>query len=105
MYFNISQRIYNYFIMKSNQNEYLIYAKVLIVMLVLTALNITLATVHHGWWTPGAIILAACIQAFIALVWFMHLRWNSLLYRLLVAGVFFVYLLVIVLLFFDYKLR
>lgn len=91
--------------MKEKQNEYLVHAKVLIVMLILTAMNITLATVHHGWWTPGAIIFVACIQAFIALVWFMHLRWDSFLYRILVGGVFFVYLLVIVLLFFDYKLR
>ena len=90
---------------KEHITPYSTYAKVLVVMLVLTALNITIATLGHSNLISGLIVLVAVIQAFIALTWFMHLKWDSLLMRIVVAGIFLLYAVVILITFLDYKFR
>jgi cytochrome c oxidase subunit IV len=90
---------------KQNTNEYLTNVRVLIVLLLLSATNIITATVHHGTWSAGIIVMVAGIQAFIMLTWFMHLKWDNILFRILTGAVFILYVMVIILLFFDYKFR
>jgi cytochrome c oxidase subunit IV len=84
---------------------YGMYVKTLIVLLILTALNITLATLSHGSWTAGIILLIASVQAGITLTWFMHLRWDNRLFRIMVMGVFTLYVIVIIITFLDYNFR
>lgn len=81
------------------------YAKTLIALLLLTALNIFIATISHAKWVAGFIILIAVIQAGIALTWFMHLKWDTRFMRILVAGVFILFAVVIIITFLDYKFR
>ena len=81
------------------------YFKVAVGLLLMTALNITLARLNHGKWIAGLIFLIAMCQAGIALTWFMHLKWDNRLLRVLVFGVFLFYFVIIAITFLDYKFR
>jgi len=94
--------------MKSNklQNaDYTGYVKISILLLVLTALNIFIASLGHSGFISGLIVAVAVIQGAVALIWFMHLDLDSKLMRFFVAGVFLLFIIVIVLTFFDYSFR
>jgi cytochrome c oxidase subunit 4 len=86
-------------------SEYSTYAKVAVALLLLTAFNIGLATLSHTKWIAGFIVLVSVIQAGIALTWFMHLKWDNKLLRIMVIGVFALYAVVIVITFLDYWFR
>jgi cytochrome c oxidase subunit 4 len=90
---------------KNHITEYSTYAKVLVALLFLTAINITIATYSHSAWVAGFIVLIATIQAAIALNWFMHLKWDNKLIRALVIGLFLLYAVVILVTFLDYSFR
>jgi cytochrome c oxidase subunit IV len=90
---------------KNHITEYATYAKVYIALLFLTALNITIATYSHSAWVAGFIIFIATIQAAIALNWFMHLKWDNKLLRMLVIFLFLLYIVVILITFLDYSFR
>lgn len=90
---------------KPHITEYTTYTKAVIVLLFLAALNIALAGIQSVPFKPAFIMLISCIQAFIALTWLMHLKFDSRLLRFLVFGVFFLFFVTIVILFLDYYLR
>jgi cytochrome c oxidase subunit 4 len=80
-------------------------AKTLVALLTLTVVNILIATYKPVSWTSGLVVFVAAIQAIIALYWFMHLKFDNILLRLLVIFVFLLYAVVIIITFFDYKFR
>jgi cytochrome c oxidase subunit IV len=90
---------------KSHIPPYGMYLKTVVILLLLTALNITIATLGHSNWTAGIIVAIATIQAGIMLTWFMHLRWDNKLFRTLVIGVFVLYAIIVIITFLDYKFR
>jgi cytochrome c oxidase subunit 4 len=90
---------------KTHLGHYSTYAKVLVVLLLLTALNILIGTIFHGSWIAGIIVLISTIQAAITLTWFMHLKWEETFLRIFVAAAFLLFAVVIILTFFDYKFR
>jgi caa(3)-type oxidase subunit IV len=90
---------------KPHITEYATYAKAVIAILLLAAINIALAGIKPVSFTPAIIMVISCIQAYIALAYLMHLKFDSSLFRFLVFGVFFLFFIVIVILFLDYKLR
>jgi caa(3)-type oxidase subunit IV len=85
--------------------EYTDYIKIAILLLVLTAVNITVAGFGHWGIISGIIVLISAIQAVITLIWFMHLDLDSKLMRIFVAGVFLLFIIVTILTFFDYNFR
>ena len=90
---------------KEHISTYAAYAKVLVVLLLLSALNIIIGTISHGPWIAGTIVFIAVIQATITLTWFMHLKWSDTFLRICVSGVFLLFAIVILLTFVDYKFR
>lgn len=88
-----------------HKTEYVGYLKITIFLLVMTALNITLAGLGNSNLISGLIIVCAAIQASVTLIWFMHLDLDSRLMRIFVAGVFLLFIIVIVITFFDYRNR
>lgn len=90
---------------KPHITEYATYAKAIIAILLLAVINIGLAGIKPVPFTPAIIMIISCIQAYIALAYLMHLKFDSGLFRFLVFGVFFLFFIVIVILFLDYKLR
>lgn len=88
-----------------HKTEYFGYIKITIFLLVMTALNITLAGLGNSNLISGLIIICASIQASVTLIWFMHLDLDSRLMRIFVAGVFVLFIIVIIITFFDYRNR
>ena len=90
---------------KHHISSYTSHATVLIALLSLTALSVSLAELHLGALSVAVALLVASVKGTTVLTWFMHLKYETLFYKIMVGAVFFLYLLVIIFLFFDYLFR
>jgi cytochrome c oxidase subunit 4 len=79
--------------------------KVLIVLLILTTLSILAIKIHIGAFTVALALLLASVKVTIVLSYFMHLKFENLLLRLMVGGVFLLFAIVIAITFIDYYFR
>lgn len=78
---------------------------VLLSLLVLTAISVAITRLEMGPFNTAAALLIASIKASIVLAWFMHLKFESRFFTVMVAAVFILFLLVILVTFFDYSYR
>jgi cytochrome c oxidase subunit IV len=85
--------------------EYKSLSKTLLILLFLTFATISVASLQLGSFTLGVALLIACTKSFIVLSNFMHLKYESLLLRILVAMVFVLFALIVVITFIDYAFR
>jgi cytochrome c oxidase subunit IV len=85
--------------------EYRVYGWVLLALLVLTTITITVTWIDLAAWSVLIALLIASIKVGIVLTYFMHLKFESSLYRVLVIMVLVIFAMVILLTFFDYLLR
>lgn len=85
--------------------SYFTLGTVLTILLALTTLTVIVAGLHLGAFSVAAALLVASVKAFIVLSFFMHLKYESLFIRLMVAGVFLLFAIVIVITFIDYLTR
>jgi len=85
--------------------SYRTYKIILIALLFLTALTVTVTWVNAGQLAIAVALGIACIKASLVLLYFMHLKFDMLLFKLLVGMVFLLILIVFVITFFDYLFR
>jgi cytochrome c oxidase subunit 4 len=85
--------------------DYRVYGWVLFALLVLTTITITITWIDLSALTVLVALVIASVKSFIVLRYFMHLKFESRLFTVFVVMVLTLYLLVIVLTFFDYLLR
>lgn len=85
--------------------EYKTLSKILLVLLFLTFLTVYVTSFHLGAFTVTIALLIAGLKAFLVLSNFMHLKFESLLLRILVAMVFVLFALIVVITFIDYAFR
>jgi cytochrome c oxidase subunit IV len=85
--------------------EYRVYGWVLLVLLVLTTITITVTWIDLAAWSVAIALLIASVKVGIVLTYFMHLKFENSLFRVLVIMVLVIFTMVIVLTFFDYLLR
>jgi cytochrome c oxidase subunit 4 len=85
--------------------EYKTLSKILLLLLFLTFTTVEITSFHLGPFTVTIALLIAGIKAFIVLSNFMHLKYESLLLRILVAMVFVLFALIVVITFIDYAFR
>jgi cytochrome c oxidase subunit 4 len=71
----------------------------------LTALTVTVTWVDAGQLAIAVALAIACIKVGFVLFYFMHLKFDMLLFKLLVGMVFLLILIVFVITFFDYLFR
>ncbi|HAM97284.1 MAG TPA: cytochrome-c oxidase [Marinilabiliales bacterium] len=90
---------------ENHVTSYSTLAKVLIVLLALTFLTITVTGIHLGPLTVAVALIIACIKGGIVIAWFMHLKFESPIFRYMVFGVLLLFVLIIVITFFDYAFR
>jgi cytochrome c oxidase subunit 4 len=90
---------------KHHISSYTSHALVLIVLLALTALSVSLAEMHFGAFSVAVALLVASVKGTTVLTYFMHLKYETLFYKIMVGAVFLIYALVIIFLFFDYLFR
>jgi len=85
--------------------SYRTYTWVLVGLLFLTFVTITVTWINLSALTVLVALAIASVKAYIVLAYFMHLKFESSLFRVLVIVVLAIYVLVIGLTFFDYLLR
>lgn len=82
--------------------KYRTYIFVLLALLVLTFLSVAITGIDLGRLAVMGALLLATIKSSLVLWHFMHLKYESPIIRLMVAGVLFVFLAVIIVTFLDY---
>jgi cytochrome c oxidase subunit IV len=90
---------------KHHITGYSTHLAVLGVLLVLTAVTVGITRFEMGPFNTSAAMLVAGIKAFVVLAWFMHLKFESGFYRIMVTLVVAIFLLVLFVTFFDYWFR
>ncbi|HPS62505.1 MAG TPA: cytochrome C oxidase subunit IV family protein [Bacteroidales bacterium] len=84
---------------------YRMHAWVLIALLTLTFVTITVTWIDLSALTVAVALLIASVKAFIVLSYFMHLKFESTLFRAFVFIVLLLYVLVILFTLSDYMFR
>jgi cytochrome c oxidase subunit 4 len=94
--------------MKNHDNHissYSLNLTVLLTLLILTTISILAIKFYLGAFTVAIALIIASVKAGIVLTYFMHLKFENLLLRLMVMGVFLLFAIVIVITFIDYYFR
>jgi cytochrome c oxidase subunit 4 len=90
---------------ETHVTDYKVYGWVLLVLLILTTITITVTWIDLAAWSVAVALLIASVKVGIVLTYFMHLKFESSLFRVLVIMVLVIFAMVIVLTFFDYLFR
>ncbi len=90
---------------KSHITGYATYLLVLVVLLALTALTVIITRFELGPYNTSAAMLIAGLKGFVVLAYFMHLKFESSFYKIMVTLVIAIFLLVLFITFFDYSYR
>jgi cytochrome c oxidase subunit IV len=81
------------------------YGRILIILFLLTAATISVTSIDLATWSVIIALLIACVKGGIVMLYFMHLKFENLLLRILAFGVVALLAVVIILTFFDYLYR
>jgi len=84
---------------------YRTYGIILVALLFLTTITITVTWIDAGQLAIAVALGIACIKAGLVLFYFMHLKFDGLLFKVLVGTVFLLIIVVFVITFFDYLFR
>ena len=90
---------------KQHISGYGSHLAVLAVLLVLTAVTVGITRFELGPYNTSAAMLIAGFKAFVVLAYFMHLKFESSFYKIMVTLVIAIFLLVLFVTFFDYWFR
>lgn len=90
---------------KHHITPYNVYVKILILLLFLTAITILVTYVELGPLSVTVALGIASLKVFIVLAYFMHLKFDDKMFRIMVAGIFLLLFLIIVVTFIDYTFR
>ncbi|HCT29643.1 MAG TPA: cytochrome-c oxidase [Bacteroidales bacterium] len=85
--------------------SYRAHGVILVLLLFLTAITITITWVDAGSFSVGVAMLVACVKATLVLFYFMHLKFDALVFKVFAGMVFFLLAVVFVVTFFDYLFR
>jgi cytochrome c oxidase subunit 4 len=86
-------------------SSYSLNLRILIILLLLTTTSILAIKFHFGAFTVAVALILASVKSAIVLTYFMHLKFENLMLRLMVGGVFLLFAIVIVITFIDYYFR
>lgn len=81
------------------------YVMVWLALLAMTALTITAASLHFGAWSVLAAIVIATIKGTLVLMYFMHLRYEERVFKLMLLLAIFTLAVIMGLTFVDVLLR
>ncbi len=86
-------------------SSYLLNGTVLLILLILTTLTVLLIHFHLGALTVALALLIAMLKGSLVITYFMHLKFEYPLLRILVAGVILFYISIVLVTFIDYLYR
>lgn len=90
---------------KPHISSYTQHAKVLIMLLFLTLITVMATEIHFGTFSVAVALLIAAIKGATVVSYFMHLKYDQLVFKIMVLGVFLLFALVILITFIDYAFR
>jgi len=80
-------------------------ALILLGLLFLTFISVLITELHFGAFSVFVALAIASVKVYLVLLFFMHLKFESLLLKLMVGMVFMLFALVVIITFFDYLFR
>lgn len=86
----------------STYNSHLI---VLIALLVLTTITVLITEINFGALSVGVALAVAMIKGGLVLTYFMHLKYDEMVFRIMVLLVLLLFAIVVGITFIDYLLR
>jgi cytochrome c oxidase subunit 4 len=86
-------------------SSYSLNGRVLIILLLLTMTSVLAISFHLGALTVALALFIATVKGSIVMTYFMHLKFESTLLRILAIGVILFYISIILTTFTDYLLR
>jgi cytochrome c oxidase subunit IV len=86
-------------------SSYSSHAIVLTILLSLTTISVLVTGWHFGPFSVAVALIIASIKVRTVIVYFMHMRFESLFMKLMITGVFTLFALVIIVTFIDYYFR
>jgi cytochrome c oxidase subunit 4 len=81
------------------------YLWVLVGLIILTFLSVGITSIELGELTVAGALVIASVKTLLVLTYFMHLKFDKPYIRIMVGFVFAVFLVVIIITFFDYYYR
>jgi cytochrome c oxidase subunit IV len=78
---------------------------VLMTLVVLTVLSVAITAIDLGPLTVTAALVFATVKGIIVLIYFMHLKFDNIIYTIMLAFVMFSIISIIVITFLDYLFR
>ncbi len=85
--------------------EYRFIAKILVILLCLTFLTVFVTEFDLQTWNVTLALVIASVKVYFVLTYFMHLKYESLIFRVLTGMVFLLLFIVIVITYADYLYR
>ena len=85
--------------------SYRTYGIILVILLFLTAITITVTWVDAGSLSIAVAMFIACIKASLVLLYFMHLKFDQLIFKVFAGMVILLLIVVFIITFFDYLFR
>jgi len=87
---------------KEHITDYKVYALVLIALLVLLSVSVGVTHLQLKAWTVGVALVVAGSMATIILTYFMHLKFDHILLKVLVGAVFLLFVVFVGITLLDY---
>ena len=78
---------------------------ILVVLIILTFLEIWVTKIDIGPFSLAAVLVLAAIQVYIVMAYHMHLKYETLFYRIMVASLFILFVAVLFVTLSDYIFR
>lgn len=86
-------------------SSYLLNGTILLILLIFTTLTVLLIHFHLGAITVALALLIAILKGSLVITYFMHLKFEYALLRILVIGVILFYISIVLVTFIDYLYR
>ncbi len=84
---------------------YLSHGKILVILLALTCLTISVTMIHLNTFTVTIALSIASVKGFLVMYYFMHLRYESKIFKVVGFGVIILFALIVLITFLDYLYR
>ena len=78
---------------------------ILVTLLSLTCITILVTSLELHVWNVVLALVIACVKGFLVVTYFMHIKHENILLKILVGMVFALFALIIIITFFDYLYR
>ena len=89
----------------SHITDYKVLVRILLVLMFFTFLTISITSFNLAAFTVTVAMLIAGFKGFLVLSYFMHLKYESLLLRILVAMIFLLFAVIVLITVIDYSYR